>query len=101
MFNRAHRRCRKLGNLPLAMCALHNTAFMLLEQGKRREAENLCLREIKLLEDTFGSDSPIAAFALIPMASACYWGDDIERAEQLAGKAKEFSGQFDLDYLLF
>jgi len=101
MFRKAYHHSRKLENLPLALCALHNMAFILLEQGRRREAESLCLREMEILETNFAGEPPIIAIVLILMASVCYLRDEIERAEQFARKAMEFTRQFDLNYLLF
>jgi LuxR family maltose regulon positive regulatory protein len=100
LFRKTYYRSKQLGNLPIAACALHNAASVLLQQGRRREAEALCLQEMNLLVETFGDLTPVASIICIPMAEICYLANDLKRAEELALEAAESCRQFDLNYLL-
>ncbi len=67
-----------------AMGALANLAFNLLEQGKRREALALCETVCARTTDDLGRPLPVLGLVYLPMATAYYIGDDLDRAEHYA-----------------
>jgi len=67
-----------------AMGALANLAFNLLEQGKRREALALCETACARTTDDRGRPLPVLGLVYLPMATASYIGDDLDRAEHYA-----------------
>jgi LuxR family maltose regulon positive regulatory protein len=67
-----------------AMGALANLAFNLLEQGARHEALALCETACSRYTDDFGHPLPVLGLVYLPMATAYYMGDDLDRAEHYA-----------------
>ncbi len=99
-FKKAYYRSSLMGNLTLGMCSLHNLAFVMLVQGRRGEAEDLCMGALKSLEETFGDHPPVADIIYIPLAHSLYLANDLSKAEELANRAAKFTAQFELRYLL-
>lgn len=80
----AYRLAEDADQLFAAMGALANLAFNLLEQGKRREALSLCKSACSRYTDDRDRPLPVLGLVYLPMATAYYIGDDLERAEHYA-----------------
>ena len=91
---------RERGSFSIAACALHDAVFVLLDLGRRREAEQVCLRETGIIEESFDKLPPTAGIVYIALAAVYYTKRDLTRAEEFAWKALEYCGRFDMDYLL-
>jgi LuxR family maltose regulon positive regulatory protein len=75
---------RQMNHPFIALGALANLAFNLLDMGELREGESLCRAAFDAYVDSRGHRLPILGIIYAPLAAICYEQADFEEAEALA-----------------
>jgi len=75
---------RQMNHPFIAMGALANLTFNLLEMGKLRESEALCRAALSEYVDNRGRQLPILGILYAPLAAICYEKGDFTEAQVLA-----------------
>ena len=75
---------RRMKHPFIAMGALANLTFNLLEMGNLREAEALCRAALSEYVDNHGRQLPILGILYAPLAAICYERGDLDEAQDLA-----------------
>jgi len=82
LLDEAYRLERQAGNSFAALCALHNLCFYLLDNGKRKEVQRLCVEALDVYTDSQGEKLPISGMAYLPLAASCYEANALEQARE-------------------
>jgi LuxR family maltose regulon positive regulatory protein len=89
VFREAWQLGRRLDHPFIALGALVNLAFNLLDQGQLREAEALCRSALTEYVDQRGKQLPIVGMIYSPLATICYEKGDFDEAQFFAQKGSE------------
>lgn len=89
VFREAWELGKQLNHPFIALGALANLAFNLLDQGQLREAEALCRSALTEYVDSRGKRLPILGMIYSPLAMICYEKGDFEEAEFFARTGSE------------
>lgn len=84
IFREAYNLGRQLRQPAMALGALANLAFNLLEQGQLREADSLCRAAMGIFVDTRGKRLPVLGIVYVPLAYICYEKGEFEEAQVFA-----------------
>ena len=84
VFQEAWKLGRQLDHPFIALGALVNLAFNLLDQGQLREAEALCRSALSEYVDRRGKPLPIVGMIYSPLATICHEKGDFEEAQFFA-----------------
>jgi LuxR family maltose regulon positive regulatory protein len=84
VFQQAWQLGRQLNHPFIALGALVNLAFNLLDQGQLREAEALCRSALSEYVDHRGKPLPIVGMIYSPLATICHEKGDFEEAQFFA-----------------
>lgn len=84
LFREAYDLGRQLSQPAMALGALANLAFNLLEQGQLREADSLCRAAMEIYVDTRGKRLPVLGIIYVPLAYICYEQGELEEAQRFA-----------------
>ena len=93
LLEEAYRLAEAIDQPLAALATLANLAFLMHEQGRRREAIRLCEEALSRYVDAQGDPLPVAGLAYLPLASLAYAGHDPQRAERAARQGLALCGQ--------
>lgn len=89
IFREAYDLGRQLRQPAMALGALANLAFNLLEQGQLRAAESLCRAALEIFVDSRGKHLPVLGIIYVPLAYICYEKGDFAEAQTWAQQGME------------
>ncbi|HEY3473577.1 MAG TPA: hypothetical protein VGK56_03150, partial [Anaerolineales bacterium] len=89
VFREAWRLGRGLHHPFIALAALANLAFNLVDQGQLREAEALCRSALAEYVDRRGKSLPVLGIVYSPLATICYEKGEFQEAEAFARASSE------------
>jgi LuxR family maltose regulon positive regulatory protein len=81
-FRKAYDIGRKSGNFHAGYSAMSQLAWLLLEQGQRREVAALCEQSIERSADSRGNPLPISGLVHVALGHAYYQANELTRARQ-------------------
>lgn len=89
IFREAYDLGRQLKQSSMALGALANLAFNLLEQGQLREADSMCRAALEIFVDARGKRLPVLGIIYIPLAYICYEQGKLDEAQLFAQQGIE------------